>query len=364
MLNHREYNFLIDAFKKEDNSLFNEIGLEYENNYTQFFIDLVQYNLSNKHKIDWKIDEFHIEKSCEIFFSLKENLLEFITYNNNLGIKSELYEYLKQFENSNFEFTKEELVQGYKEIERSNLKIKFIELDNENFLTEAEIKQGIRIIERNNLKNYFKELDKVKYKEPVRLGKEFFIGLSKYAAILIVLISIIVFSTQILNKEETENVQVQNFKPSELNTILLPIPDINSLNSSNSLFQKKGLIPDFKIIVKTYDRNKALQLKKSLINKKDLTEDEKTTLKSIEKNLILFNENYEINKRECKLYLNTPKNLDLHKMSIFGLTNNDSFYYILKIGNQYFSINPNSGLKKLFYINDTRLKTILEFEIE
>ena len=360
MLNNREYNFLVDLFKQNDSHLFEHISYTYENNFSLFLEHLISHNFNLNQDFKWLIDEFEIDKSSELLFSKIEELEEFIEYNNRLGIKSELNEVITNFINTNDSFSEEEVSLGIKNKERIYLKDLFNNLDNEIFISENEIKHGIKLIERRKIKAHFVELDKKHPLKKINTTKEFTLKFSKYAAILIVIISMSYFSKSYFDFSSNTELTTKNIDQTTVESNFIPIPTTKSfvgLNDNYSTFKK---LENFKLVLKEYDVNEAIDLEKKLTNKKEKTANELKTLLELKNNLIQYSENYKANNNKITLLLNNSKQIKLDDIKIVSLYSENVYLYFLKIENQFYPINFNTKMNNFKRINDPEVKSILD----
>jgi hypothetical protein len=359
MLNNREYNFLVDLFKQNDSHLFEHISYVYENNFSLFLEHLIAHNFNLNQDFKWLIDDFEIEKSSELLFSKIEELEEFIDYINRLGIKSELNEIIKKFINTNDTFSEEEISLGIKNKERISLKDLFNNLDNEIFLSENEIKYGIKLIERRKIKKKFIELDKKHPLKKINTTKEFTLKFSKYAAILIIIISLSYFSKSLFDFSSNTELITKNIDNTSVKTDFIPIPSTESFVGLNNNYSTDKIFENFNVELKEYDVNEAIELKKTLTNKKEKTTHELKTLLELKNNLIQYSENYKANNNKITLLLNNTKQIKLDDINIVSLYNENVYLYFLKINNQFYPLNFNSKLNYFDNINDPKIESIL-----
>ena len=360
MLNNREYNFLVDLFKQNDFHLFEHISYTYENNFSLFLEHLIAYNFNLNQDFNWLIDEFEIEKSSELLFSKIEELEEFIDYNNRLGIKSELNEIIKNFINTNDPFSEDEISLGIKNKERISLKDLFNNLDNEVFISDNEIKYGIKLIERRKIKEHFIELDKKHPLKKINTTKEFTLKFSKYAAILIVIISLSYFSKSLFDFSSSTKLITKNIDDTSIKTDFIPIPSTKSFVGLNDNYTINNFFENFNVELKEYDVNEAIELEKKLTSKEEKTANEITTLLELQNNLIQYSENYKVKNNKITLLLNNTKQIKLDDIKIVSLYNESVYLYFLKIENQFYPINFNTKMNNFKRINDPEIKSILD----
>lgn len=391
MINSREYLFIHTLFSKEENKhLFSKITDHYQNEIPFYFENLIIYVFTYSETIDFTIDEKSLNLSIEILENNKDKLIELLHYNHELKIHSNILNFIYDRDSSNFQeiLTVEDIKNALKIFQRQNFKESFKHLDKVNFLSDKDIISGLKVIKRNEFKVRFREIDKLtRSKTPI--VKLNFVTISKYAAIVILAVSLTYFfNTNIFNSnklilvEETRTNKSKNnfipYSPIDINiassfnsnqkVLRIPSLGVKNLNSSfnKTVKQIEGneIVLSFSVLdnreARTLIEKLSLQIKEYPNRKNEI----QTKINKLEQQISSHKNTYVFNNQKCTLYINEVFNLkSFNECSIVCLSNGFIDHFYLKHLNTYFELVEDIRPNSLIETNDENiLKNLTTFK--
>jgi hypothetical protein len=374
MINSREYQFLVELFRRpEYSTLQSQVAEVYKKDFNLFFEELLIQCFSLEDTKETLLKNILLQDLGEFIQVINQEFIPFLIDNQEQNESSEFLKLIILHENAIKELENRLILKaGFKSFERSKFKKRFQKIDEEDAITsESEIRSGIQFLERESLREKFNQIDNENH---VKSSSRITIWtLSKYAAILLICFIPFYFYFKVESSSKHIALKEKNTQKKKIFTDSTKIQTIDFdlkidsyfsqslsvISESSQGFGKKTQTT--KLSLHVLNDAKAGDVIHKLKQMKPSTKLIRGTIDSLNQIINHYRNTYVFDVQQCELYINQRfESVNKSDFEVFQIQIDEQKKYFLKVKDVYFELIETKKPLQLEILNDEEVKFKLD----
>lgn len=374
MINSREYQFLVELFRRPEYSTLQSIVAElYKTDINLFFEELLIQCFSLEDTKETLLKNILLQDLGEFIQVINQEFIPFLIDNQEQNESSEFLKLIIFHENVIKELENRLILKaGFKSFERSEFKKRFQKIDEEDeIISENEIRSGIQFLERESLREKFNQIDN---ENSVIFNSRITIWtLSKYAAIL--LICFIPFYYYFKENNKSKHLTQKEINTQKKKIVSDSIQNqtidfdlkidrylcqtVNVLSESSQGFGNKTQTT--KILFHVLNDEKAIEVIHRLNKMKPSTKKIRGTVDSLNQIINQYRNTYTFDVQKCEFYINQHfESVNITDFEVLNIQLDEQKKYFLKVKEVYFELQVTKKPLQLEKLNNEEVKSKLD----
>lgn len=374
MINSREYQFLVELFRRpEYSTLQSKVDELYKTDINLFFEELLIQCFSLEYTKETLLKNILLQDLGEFIQVINQEFIPFLIDNQEQNESSEFLKLIIFHENVIKELESRLILKaGFKSFERSEFKKRFQKIDEEDeIISENEIRSGIQFLERESLREKFNQIDNENH---VKSSSRITIWtLSKYAAILLICFIPFYFyfkeessSKHIALKEKNTQKKKIFTDSTKIQTIDFDLKidsyfsqSLSVISESSQGFGKKTQTT--KLSLHVLNDAKAGDVIHKLKQMKPSTKLIRGTVDSLNQIINQYRNTYTFDVQKCEFYINQHfESVNITDFEVLNIQLDEQKKYFLKVKEVYFELQVTKKPLQLEKLNNEEVKSKLD----